>query len=87
MTAQLADVGDAIAALSRRTADGAVGPAQTLIPAGTSEPQPRRPDPADLADVPELARSGLSPLTGSAERAYNLFLRDVGSFAQAKPSS
>ena len=87
MTAELSGVGDALAALSRRTADGAFGPAQTLIPGDPPDPPAPRPESADLAGVPDAARSGLAPLTGSAERAFHLFMRDVGSVAQAKPSS
>ena len=39
-----------------------------------------------LADLPDAARAGLEPVTGSARKAWNRLLRDVGAVA-AKPTS
>ncbi|MCZ2342706.1 MAG: hypothetical protein LC104_13090 [Bacteroidales bacterium] len=89
VSAQLHAMRDTLADLTRRTAAETLAPAQTLLPDASPEPvtppTPRTPTTdsvATLADVPEAAISGLEPLTGSAERAWNLFLRDVG-FSQA----
>lgn len=94
VSAQLTEVRETLADLTRRTAEEALSPAQTFLPDRTPEP-PVIVVPAEvtgatvatLADVPEAARTSLEPLTGSAERALNLFLRDVGLSQTLKPKS
>lgn len=94
VSAQLTEVRETLADLTRRTAEEALSPAQTFLPDRSPEP-PVVVVPAEgmgatvatLADVPEAARTSLEPLTGSAERALNLFLRDVGLSQTLKPKS
>lgn len=94
VSAELTAMRDTLANLTRRTAEEALAPAQSLLPDSLTEPAvppvpltPTADSVATLADVPEAARSGLEPLTGSAERAWNLFLRDVGLTHSPKPKS
>lgn len=47
---------------------------------------PLEPARASLADLPVAARAGLEPVTGSAKKAWNRLLRDVGAVS-SKPTS
>jgi hypothetical protein len=88
VSAQLADAGDALAALTRRTRDQAAAPTRTLWQTAEKIPLPRNAPPAEfppkLPDVPAAARESLEPVTGTARRALNLFARDFG-IAPIKP--
>lgn len=83
---QVGDVREMLASLTRRTATEAIGPAETLLPRESPSvnlsprllPADAEPSLSALAEVPKVASSSLEPLTNSAERAYQLFLRDVG---------
>ena len=55
-------------------------PAQPADPMGVALEPARK----SLAEIPVAARAGLEPVTGTAEKAFNRFLRDVGS---VKPNS
>ena len=56
------------------------------MPAPPADPMATAFDPArkSLAELPDAARAGLEPVTGTAEKAFARFLRDVGS---VKPNS
>jgi hypothetical protein len=80
----LSDAGEALASLSKATADLAISPTRSLF-ANTDVPWPAVRPPAEvtpaadsLAAVPAAARSSVEPLAGSTRRAINLFLRDTG---------
>lgn len=40
-----------------------------------------------LAELPDAARAGLEPITGTAQKAFSRLLRDVGSVQVSKPKS
>jgi hypothetical protein len=40
-----------------------------------------------LADIPDAARTGLEPVTGSAQKAFTRLLRDVSAIQPGKPKS
>ena len=40
-----------------------------------------------LADLPEAAKSGLEPVTGSAQKAFDRLVRDVTAMQPGKPKS
>src|SRR5579883_265506 len=50
------------------------------LPAPPTDPMTNALDPArkSIKELPVVARSGLEPVTGTAEKAFNRFLRDVG---------
>jgi hypothetical protein len=91
------EVGTALAALTRRTADEAVGHTRGLLPDGV--PAPARPDvgllqktldpPArSLREAGQGVSAGLEPVTNSARRAVSLFLRDIPPMGvEAKPGT
>lgn len=56
------------------------------LPAPPADPMAHALEPArkSLAELPVAARAGLEPVTGTAEKAFARFLRDVGS---VKPNS
>jgi hypothetical protein len=56
------------------------------LPAAPADPMGPALEPArkSLAELPIAARTGLEPVTGTAEKAFNRFLRDVGA---VKPNS
>ena len=51
------------------------------LPAPPADPMANALEPArkSLAELPVAARAGLEPVTGTAEKAFARFLRDVGS--------
>ena len=42
---------------------------------------------AALAELPDAARAGLEPVTGTAQKAFSRLLRDVGAVQVSKPKS
>jgi hypothetical protein len=40
-----------------------------------------------LVELPDAARAGLEPITGTAQKAFSRFLRDVGSVQVSRPKS
>jgi hypothetical protein len=81
----LSEAGEALASLSRDTAEKTVAPTRSLF--GTVERLrvPTADVTADLtpatqsfAAMPTAAKSSLEPLTNNTRRAINLFLRDTG---------
>lgn len=70
-------------AVAPKLLDVLSGPFKMPAPADpmTTSLEPAR---KSLADLPEAARTGLEPVTGTAEKAFNRFLRDMGS---VKPNS
>ena len=70
-------------AVAPKLLDVLSGPFKMPAPADpmTASLEPAR---KSLADLPDAARTGLEPVTGTAEKAFNRFLRDVGS---VKPNS
>ena len=90
-----AEWGTVLSRFTRQSAVDALAPARSLIrsdtPAETgpttgsgTEPMPGV---EALTAVPDAARSGLEPLASTAQRAFQLFLRDVGQVAVPKPNS
>ncbi|MBX9582057.1 MAG: hypothetical protein K2X87_17265 [Gemmataceae bacterium] len=93
VAAELAKAGDALKEGSRAW----VGPAAaapklfaalTETVAAPAVPPPPEVEPVrqSLAELPDAARAGLEPVTGSARKAWDRLLRDVGAVA-AKPKS
>jgi hypothetical protein len=80
---QFSEAGNALAKLTRTTADKAA-PQSLLPPEPVKVPDPKPPvaDPQHgaeaIAAMPAAAKSGLEPMTGSTRRAISLFLRDTG---------
>ncbi len=80
---QFSEAGNALAKLTRSTADKAAP--QTLLPSEgvkVPDPKPLVADPQHgteaIAAMPAAAKSGIEPMTGSTRRAISLFLRDTG---------
>jgi hypothetical protein len=78
----LSEAGEAIAKLSRSTAEKATP--RALLPEA-SKVEPPKPRPSDappgtdaIAAMPSAAKSSLQPVTGSTRRAISLLLRDTG---------
>jgi hypothetical protein len=75
--------GEALAALTTKTAEAAAGQTKRLLPAFTPPLGPLALDPAlepparSLAEAAHGVGAGLGPVTGSARRAVDLFLRDL----------
>ncbi len=96
VSAELAKAGDAIRESSRPLAEPVAaapkvvaGIAEAIIP---PMPAPVNDDvplvAASLAELPAAARTGLEPVTGTTQKAFNRFLRDVGVFqTSARPKS
>jgi hypothetical protein len=79
----MVEAGEAVAALTTRTADETVEPTRLLLPVVTP-PLPERPmEPGlpsatqPLDEAGESVSAGLQPVTRSAQRAVDLFLRDL----------
>jgi hypothetical protein len=78
----VADATSAVASLSRRTADDALGGAQLLVPPMTLPTPDDLTPPLDppaqaLIDTGHGASVSLQPVTNSAKRAFGLFVRDL----------
>jgi len=80
------EAGSALVALVNRTADETVGQSRVLLPQGVSAPtlpasevwQPTLEPGADsLREAQEGVAQGFEPVTSSARRAVNLFLREI----------
>lgn len=79
------EAGDALTALGSRTADEVVASTRKLIPSVTPPTLPTldpmgplgAPPGRALAQAGQTVAEGLEPVTNSAQRAFNLFLRDV----------
>lgn len=90
---KLAEAGGALKASSKAWAEP-VAAAPKLFAALTetvatpaAPPAPEvQPVRASLAELPDAARAGLEPVTGSAQKAWKRLLRDVGAVS-AKPKS
>ncbi len=69
----------AVVALTTRTADEAVDRARRLLPSATTppEPHPTKPPAQALREAGEGVSEGLEPVTNSARRAVDLFLREL----------
>lgn len=82
---RFAEAGSAVVSLTRKATDDTLAPALTLFTAPAPSPvRPGRPAgelPEALTELPQAAKAGLEPLTNTAKRAVNLFLRDVGGAA------
>ena len=91
--AELAKAGEALKEGSRAWVEPAAAApklfaALTETVAAPAVPPPPSVEPArqSLAELPDAARAGLDPVTGSAQKAWNRLLRDVGAVA-VKPKS
>jgi hypothetical protein len=83
---QLEEAGQAVAALTRRTADETVGPTRGLLPdvplptavpvATVAKNSPAEAE-QSLRDVRRGVTSGLEPVTTSARRAVSMFFREL----------
>jgi hypothetical protein len=80
------EAGSALVALVNRTADETVGQSRVLLPQGVSAPtlpasedwQPAlEPGAESLREAQEGVALGFEPVTSSARRAVNLFLREI----------
>jgi hypothetical protein len=81
----LSEMGEALAAVSRDTAEKASGPRSLFgsmdkirLPVPTAVAPDVTPAAQSLAAVPASAKASVEPLTNSTRRAINLFLRDTG---------
>jgi hypothetical protein len=81
----LNEAGSAVVSLTRKASDDTLAPARNLFSTrAASKPPAGRPSadlPEAITELPESAKAGLEPLTNTARRAVNLFIRDVGSVA------
>lgn len=79
---QLSEAGNALAKLTRTTAEKATPRALLPEPAKVDPPKPLSAEANPAADaiaaVPAAAKSGLEPVAGGTRRAINAFLRDTG---------
>ena len=80
----VAEAGSAVASLTRRTADETVGQGRLLLPVvARAAPEdlvpvpPMEPPVGPLREAGQGLSSGLEPVTSSARRAFDLFLREV----------
>lgn len=89
----LANAGQAILDAPKPLAESVAGAPKLFDVLSGPFKNPPPPDPMaaaleparkSLADLPVAARSGFEPVTGTAEKAFNRFLRDVGA---VKPNS
>jgi hypothetical protein len=95
VSAELAKAGDAIRESSRPLTEAAAAPkalaniAEAMIPPmGVPMNDDVAPVAASLAELPAAARTGLEPVTGTTQKAFDRFLRDVGVFqTSARPKS
>jgi hypothetical protein len=81
----LSEMGEALAAVSRDTAEKASGPRSLFgsvdklrLPVPTAVAPDVTPAAQSFASVPASARASVEPLTNSTKRAIGLFLRDTG---------
>jgi len=86
---QLAQASDAIASLTRRTADRAALPTRRIFASRPEmkplEPMPIEPAARRLADIRDGAASGFEPLAKTARRAFALFARELPEQSPRKP--
>lgn len=95
VSAELAKAGDALRESSRPLAEAAAAPkalagiAEAILPPmGGPMTDDVAPVAASLAELPAAARTGLEPVTGTTQKAFDRFLRDVGVFqTSARPKS
>jgi hypothetical protein len=96
VSVELAKAGDALRESSRPLAEPAAAApkvfatlAEAMIPPMTVPMNDDvTPVAASLAELPAAARTGLEPVTGTTQKAFNRFLRDVGVFSMnARPKS
>jgi hypothetical protein len=86
-----------VAELTRRTADGAVQPTRSLLPAevpasplAVKDTLPRAVEPVteSLEEIRQGAASGLEPMANSARRAFAMFMKEVPALPpERKPDS
>lgn len=86
---QLQEAGAALASLTRAATEPVVAPVRLLPPSevvrfANVDPPAVEPAADALAGMPTAAKAGLEPMTSTARRAVNLFLRDTG-LAAGKP--
>lgn len=96
VSAELAKAGDALRESSRPLAEPVaaapkvvVGIAEAILPPmGAPVNDDVTPVAASLAELPAAARTGLEPVTGTTQKAFDRFLRDIGVFqTSARPKS
>ncbi|MBN9519821.1 hypothetical protein J0H58_15070 [bacterium] len=96
VSAELARAGDALRESSRPLAEPVAaapkvvaGIAEAIIPPMAAPVNDDvLPVAASLAELPAAARTGLEPVTGTTQKAFDRFLRDVGVFqTSARPKS
>jgi hypothetical protein len=79
----VAEVGDAVASLTTRTADEAMGQTRLLLPMMSRSSladldfAPREATTRPLRQAGQNVTAGLDPVANSARRAIDLFLRDI----------
>jgi hypothetical protein len=75
----VAEATEAVASLARRTADETLTSGQLFVPAVPREVlgSPLEPPAESLREAGQGVATGLAPVTSSARRAFDLFLRDI----------
>lgn len=81
----VAEASSVFASITRRKADETVGPARLLLPVVTPPPlddmgaltEPLDPPARTLREAGQGVSAGLEPVTTSARRAFDLFLREI----------
>ncbi|MFO0849222.1 MAG: hypothetical protein U0871_11805 [Gemmataceae bacterium] len=86
---QLQEAGAALASLTRTATEPVTAPVRLLpqpevVSFANVDPPAVEPAADALAGMPSAAKAGLEPMTSTARRAVNLFLRDTG-LAAGKP--
>jgi hypothetical protein len=90
---EFAKVGQALLGSSRPITEPVAGAPRAL--AGLTDVLTRPPAPGtefeparkSLAELPDAARAGLEPVTGTAEKAFARLMRDIGAVQVSKPKS
>jgi anti-sigma factor RsiW len=84
LRSSVAEAGSAVVSLTRRTADETVGQGRLLVPVVAQAPPeefvplpPMDPPAGPLREAGQGLSAGLEPVTSSARRAFDLFLREV----------
>lgn len=89
---RVGEAGEALASLFSRTADEAVGQGKLLLPSTPMPPMPPdvttlppalEPPAQSIKDAGQGVTAGLEPVTSSARRAFQMFVRDMPPVAQA----
>lgn len=90
---ELSKVGQALREASKPITEPVGAAPQIIVKLTDTLTRPIAPTPAfeparkSLVELPDAARAGLEPITGTAQKAFSRFLRDVGSVQVSRPKS